>query len=61
MKKSTIWFLTIIMGLTFAGLLYMQITYMRNMVKMRDDQFDEGVKRSLYAVTTALEQDEAKY
>ncbi|MBD5345879.1 MAG: HAMP domain-containing histidine kinase [Bacteroides sp.] len=61
MKKSTIWLLTIIMGLTFAGLLYMQITYMRNMVKMRDDQFEEGVKRSLYAVTTSLEQDEAKY
>lgn len=61
MKKSTIWFLTIIMALTFAGLLYVQITYMNNMVKMRDDQFAEGVKRSLYAVTMALEQDEAKY
>lgn len=61
MKKSTIWFLTIIMALTFSGLLYMQISYMRNMVKMRDDQFAEGVKRSLYAVSTALEQDEAKY
>ena len=61
MKKSIIWFLTIIMALTFAGLLYVQITYMRNMVKMRDDQFAEGVKRSLYAVTMALEQDEAKY
>lgn len=61
MKKSTIWFLTIIMALTFAGLLYMQITYMHNMVKMRDDQFAEGVKRSLYAVASALEQDEAKY
>ncbi|MDE6280067.1 MAG: two-component sensor histidine kinase, partial [Paramuribaculum sp.] len=61
MKKSTILILTVIMALTFAGLLYMQITYMSNMVKMRDDQFAEGVKRSLYAVTTALEQDEAKY
>ncbi|MCM1028652.1 MAG: HAMP domain-containing histidine kinase [Pseudoflavonifractor sp.] len=61
MKKSTIWLLTIIMGITFAGLLYMQISYMRNMVKMRDDQFSEGVKRSLYAVSTELEQDEAKY
>ncbi|MCH5345775.1 MAG: HAMP domain-containing histidine kinase [Muribaculaceae bacterium] len=61
MKKSTIWFLTLIMALTFIGLLYIQIMYMRNMVKMRDDQFAEGVKRSLYAVTTALEQDEAKY
>ena len=61
MKKSTIWFLTIIMALTFMGLLYVQIMYMNNMKKMRDDQFAEGVKRSLYAVSTRLEQDEAKY
>ena len=61
MKKSTIWLLTIIMALTFVGLLYVQITYMNNMKKMRDDQFAEGVKRSLYAVTTRLEQDETKY
>ena len=61
MKKSTIWFLTIIMALTFVGLLYVQIMYMNNMKKMRDDQFNEGVKRSLYAVTTRLEQDETKH
>lgn len=41
MKKSTIWFLTIIMALTFIGLLYIQIMYMNNMKKMRDDQFAE--------------------
>ncbi len=34
---------------------------MNNMKKMRDDQFAEGVKRSLYAVTTRLEQDETKH
>lgn len=61
MKKSTIWILTGLMALTFSGLLYVQIMYMRNMIKMRDDQFAEGVKRSLYAVSTALEQDETKY
>lgn len=61
MKKSTIWILTILMALTFSGLLYMQIMYMRNMIRMRDDQFAEGVKRSLYAVSNALEQDETKY
>ena len=49
------------MALTFIGLLYVQITYMNNMKRMRDDQFAEGVKRSLYAVTTRLEQDETKY
>ena len=57
MKKSTIWILTILMVLTFAGLLSMQIMYMTNMIKMRDDQFSEGVRRSLYAVTSLLEQD----
>lgn len=61
MKKSTIWILTIMMALTFAGLLYVQVTYMKNMIRMRDDQFSEGVKRSLYAVSTALEQDETKH
>lgn len=61
MKKSTIWFLAIIMALTFMGLLYVQIMYMRNMVRMRNDQFAEGVKRSLYSVTTRLEQDETKH
>ncbi len=61
MKKSTIWFLTIIMALTLSGLLYVQIMYMNNMKKMRDDQFAEGVKMSLYAASTSLEQNEAKY
>ncbi|MCM1520729.1 MAG: HAMP domain-containing histidine kinase [Lachnoclostridium sp.] len=61
MKKSTIWFLTIIMALTFSGLLYVQIMYLKNMIQMRDDQFAEGVKRSLYAVVTRLEQDETKH
>lgn len=49
------------MALTFMGLLYVQIMYMKNMIRMRDDQFAEGVRRSLYAVTTDLEQDEAKH
>ena len=61
MKKSIIWFLTIIMAVTFASLLYIQIVYMHNMVNMRNEQFSEGVKRSLYAVSTALEQAETRY
>ncbi len=61
MKKKTIWILTIIMALTFCGLLYIQIMYMKNMIRMRDDQFAEGVRRSLYAVTSTLEQDETRH
>ena len=61
MKKSTIWLLTIVMALTFIGLLYVQITYMGNMVRMRNDQFSEGVKRALYAVSSDLEQEETRH
>ena len=60
MKKSTIWILTIIMALTFVGLLYMQFVYMEEMVKMREQHFSEGVKHSLYSLSTALEKNETK-
>lgn len=60
MKKSTIWLLAVIMALTFIGLLYVQIMYMENMIKMRNEQFTEAVKRSLYAVSTSLELDETQ-
>lgn len=61
MKKSTIWLLTVLMVMTVIGLLYIQIMYMESMIRMRDDQFTEGVRRSLYAVSSLLEQDETKY
>ncbi len=31
------------------------------MVRMREEQFAEGVKRSLYAVSTELEQEETRH
>ena len=61
MKKSTIWLLTIVMALTLLGLLAVQIMYMENMIKMRNEQFKELVTRSLYGVSTMLEQNETKY
>lgn len=60
MKKSTIWILTIVMALTFAGLLYMQFVYMEEMIEMREQHFAEGVKRSLYSLSTSLERNETK-
>ena len=47
MKKSTIWVLGIVMGLSFLSLLYLQVSYIEEMVKMRKGQFDESVQRSL--------------
>lgn len=61
MKKSTIWILTIVMACAFVGLLLVQVMYMENMIKMRNEQFAETVKRSLYGVSTMLEQNETKY
>ncbi len=61
MKKSTIWILTIVMAVAFTGLLFMQVFYMKNMVRMRYDQFSESVKQSLFAVSQHLSLDEAKF
>ncbi len=61
MKKHTIWILTVIMALCFMGLLCIQIFYMRNIVKIRYEQFSQGVRQSLVAVSTRLEQDETRH
>ena len=47
MKKSTIWILGIVMGFSFLSLLYLQVSYIEEMVKMRKEQFEENVGRSL--------------
>ena len=41
MKKSTIWIIAIVMGLAFLGLLYLQFSYVEEMVTMKKEQFDE--------------------
>ena len=61
MKKKTIWLLTILMALTFMGLLVMQIVYVRNMARMRFDQFTEAAKQSLHSVSVRLAHDETRY
>ena len=61
MKRSTIWILTVVMAIALLGLLAMQIVYLEKMVAMRNSQFDETVMRSLYSVSTMLEQNETKY
>lgn len=58
MKKSLIWLLTIVMSLTFGALLYFQIMYLENMVKMREAQFSETVMRCLSSTSSYLERKE---
>ena len=58
MKKSTIWIIATVMGFSFLGLLYVQIGYIEEMAKMKQEQFDESVYRSLYQASHNLEMNE---
>lgn len=53
--------LTAVMAVTFLALLYFQIMYLENMVKMREEQFAEGVMRSLNTTSEFLEKQETLY
>ena len=46
------------MAITFGALLYFQIMYLENMVKMREAQFSESVMRSLSATSSFMEKQE---
>lgn len=58
MKKKTIWTIATIMGLSFLGLLFLQLKYIEEMVKMKTEQFDESVNRALYQAARNLELNE---
>ena len=58
MKKSTIWAIATVMGLSFLALLLLQLSYIEAMAKMKREQFDESVKRSLYQASRNLEMNE---
>ena len=58
MKKSTIWTIACIMGFSFLALLFLQFSYVEEMVKMKKEQFDESVNRSLYQASHNLEMNE---
>lgn len=58
MKKSLIWLLTAVMAITFGALLYFQIMYLENMVKMRQAQFTENVTTALHSTVGMLERRE---
>lgn len=58
MKKITIIIVSIIIGVSFLGLLFIQMQYINQMIKMRKEQFDESVIRSLDQASRNLEQNE---
>lgn len=58
MKKSTIWTIATIMGFSFVVLLFLQFFYAEEMIKMKKEQFEESVNRSLYQASRNLEMNE---
>ena len=48
------------MGLSFLSLLYLQIKYIEDVIKMRNEQFDESVKRALMAASKDVESEEVE-
>ncbi len=60
MKKSTIWTVAVVMGVSFLALLYLQTRYFEEVIDMRKEQFDAAVARSLYLTARNLELEETK-
>lgn len=60
MKKSTIWLLAVVMFVAFFSLLSLQVRYMKASMSVREQQFNEMVKRSLINVSRDLEQEQTR-
>ncbi|MDR2791994.1 MAG: HAMP domain-containing histidine kinase [Tannerellaceae bacterium] len=60
MRKSTIWLLTVVMAFAFAGLLYLQMSYIKSIINTYSAQFNETVKACLDQVSKNLERDEVR-
>ena len=58
MKKTTIWFIAIVLLSAFIGLLAIQFSYLEEIVSTRREQFDDTVKRGLWRVARELERAE---
>ena len=60
MKKRIILIVGIVMGVCCFALLYLQVSYINAMVRMRKGHFEEGVRRALYQVSYDVEMAEMR-
>ena len=58
MKRNVIWIICLAIGISFLVLLYLQSSYARAMIRMRSEQFDESVLRSLDQAAREVERKE---
>ena len=60
MKKSTMRIIVIVVGICFTILLYLQLSYLEEILEMRREQFTESVNRSINRVIYTIELDETQ-
>lgn len=60
MKKKIILFVGVVMGVCCFALLFLQVSYIDAMVRMRKGHFEEGVRRALYQVSYDMEMAEMR-
>ena len=58
MKRCYVWLICLVVCIAFIALLYLQSSYAKEMVKMREEQFNENVLRSLDQASRDLEKAE---
>ena len=60
MKKTTILIIAVLMGICFVILIYLQMSYLGEVIDMRREQFTESVNRSINRVVHTLEFEETR-
>lgn len=60
MKKSTMRIIVIVVSICFTILLYLQLSYLEEILEMRREQFTESVNRSINRVIYTIELDETQ-
>ena len=60
MKKSTIIIVAILMGICFVILFFLQLSYLREVIDIRREQFSESVNRSITRVSHNMEFEETR-
>lgn len=58
MSKKAIWFLTTIMTITMIWLIIVQMSWINNAIKVKEQQFNQSVNKALFQVVSKLEQRE---
>lgn len=60
MRKKSLWILMLLMFLSYAGLVVLQVRLIDELVEATAERFDENVRRSLYRVARMVDENEVR-